>query len=32
VGVMWPQCEIDHSAVPGANVLPDIRSQHGAQV
>jgi len=32
VGVMWPQCESDHSAVPGANVLPDIPSEHGAQV
>jgi hypothetical protein len=32
VGVMWPQCEGDHSAVPDANVLPNIPSQHGDQL
>ena len=32
MGVMWPQCEGDHSAAPGANVLPHISSQHGAQL
>ena len=32
MGVMWPQCVGDQSAVPGANVLPNIPSQHGAQL
>jgi hypothetical protein len=30
--VMWPQCEGDHSAVPRANVLPNIPSLHGDQL
>jgi len=29
---MWPQCEGDHSAVPGATVLPNIPLQNGAQL